>query len=90
MERNKYGHVDGIRHPCRSFFESFENNDRCVHCGFLYVEHADYWEGKFRVSRRSSAHGQKVQPIRVAPRLGRNELCNCGSGRKYKDCCMKR
>ncbi|OED44291.1 hypothetical protein ACH42_07970 [Endozoicomonas sp. (ex Bugula neritina AB1)] len=21
--------------------------------------------------------------------LGRNELCSCGSGRKYKKCCMK-
>ena len=25
--------------------------------------------------------------IRILPRLGRNELCHCGSGKKYKKCC---
>jgi uncharacterized protein YecA (UPF0149 family) len=24
------------------------------------------------------------------PRQSRNELCNCGSGRKYKHCCIER
>jgi hypothetical protein len=28
--------------------------------------------------------------IRVAPRVGRNEPCPCGSGRKYKRCCADR
>ncbi len=27
------------------------------------------------------------QPIRVGPKIGRNEPCPCGSGRKYKKCC---
>jgi len=26
-------------------------------------------------------------PVRVAPKLGRNDPCSCGSGRKYKVCC---
>jgi SEC-C motif len=30
----------------------------------------------------------KPQPIRVAPQPGRNELCSCGSGIKYKRCCL--
>jgi len=34
-----------------------------------------------------------VQPeqfiVRAAPVPGRNELCTCGSGRKYKKCCLR-
>lgn len=29
----------------------------------------------------------KKQPIRKEPKIGRNELCPCGSGKKYKNCC---
>ncbi|MDP9230010.1 MAG: SEC-C metal-binding domain-containing protein, partial [Bacteroidota bacterium] len=28
----------------------------------------------------------KQQPIRVAPKIGRNDPCPCGSGKKYKHC----
>jgi uncharacterized protein YecA (UPF0149 family) len=27
-------------------------------------------------------------PVRSGPRVGRNEPCPCGSGRKYKKCCI--
>ncbi len=29
---------------------------------------------------------QKVQPIRADPKVGRNDPCPCGSGKKYKNC----
>ena len=29
---------------------------------------------------------QKVQPVRVEQRIGRNDVCPCGSGKKYKNC----
>ena len=29
----------------------------------------------------------KRQPIRVGQKIGRNEPCPCGSGKKYKQCC---
>ena len=29
---------------------------------------------------------QKTQPIRVENKIGRNEACPCGSGKKYKNC----
>ena len=29
---------------------------------------------------------QKVDPIRVGPKVGRNDDCPCGSGKKYKNC----
>ena len=41
----------------------------------------------------SQADGAKEQPVRAAPfvrddrKVGRNEPCPCGSGKKYKQCC---
>jgi hypothetical protein len=28
------------------------------------------------------------EPVQTAPKIGRNEPCPCGSGKKYKKCCM--
>ena len=28
----------------------------------------------------------KAQPIRVEKKVGRNDVCPCGSGKKYKQC----
>jgi preprotein translocase subunit SecA len=34
---------------------------------------------------------QKLEPIRNRePRIGRNDPCPCGSGKKYKQCCLRR
>lgn len=30
---------------------------------------------------------EKIQPVVVLPKIGRNDLCPCGSGKKYKKCC---
>jgi preprotein translocase subunit SecA len=32
------------------------------------------------------AEEKHVQPVRVAPKVGRNEPCPCGSGKKFKNC----
>ncbi len=33
----------------------------------------------------------KLEPIRnLTPRVGRNDPCPCGSGKKYKQCCMRK
>ena len=29
----------------------------------------------------------KAQPVHAVPRVGRNDVCPCGSGKKYKTCC---
>jgi preprotein translocase subunit SecA len=33
-------------------------------------------------------HGKAKTVRRMAPRIGRNDPCPCGSGKKYKKCCM--
>ena len=30
----------------------------------------------------------KKQPVRKAAKVGRNDPCPCGSGKKYKNCCI--
>ncbi len=32
---------------------------------------------------------EKARPVRVGPKVGRNDPCPCGSGKKYKHCCGK-
>ncbi len=34
------------------------------------------------------AEGEPLLPVRSAPKIGRNEPCPCGSGKKYKRCCL--
>lgn len=29
---------------------------------------------------------QKVMPVKAAPKVGRNDMCPCGSGKKFKNC----
>jgi len=33
-----------------------------------------------------SAAGVKQEPVKVGPKIGRNDPCPCGSGKKYKQC----
>jgi hypothetical protein len=35
-----------------------------------------------------AAHNPAQSPRTVPPKVGRNELCPCGSGKKYKRCCL--
>ena len=36
------------------------------------------------------SQGQLLPFKREVPKVGRNEPCPCGSGKKYKKCCLKR
>ena len=45
-----------------------------------------------RASNQPGANGdpvrpqKRIQPVRVDKKVGRNEPCPCGSGKKYKQC----
>ncbi|MEJ0028442.1 MAG: UPF0149 family protein [Rhizomicrobium sp.] len=45
------------------------------------IDIADYWQQKNRPPPAGAI------PVRTAPKIGRNDPCPCGSGRKYKKCC---
>ncbi|MEG2348306.1 MAG: preprotein translocase subunit SecA [Clostridia bacterium] len=40
-------------------------------------------------TNESGSNEGKKEPIKVAKKVGRNEPCPCGSGKKYKQCCGK-
>src|ERR1022692_2176251 len=37
----------------------------------------------------AAAAGEKAKPVRTGPKVGRNDPCPCGSGKKFKQCCGK-
>ncbi len=39
------------------------------------------------VSEAAAAVAEKAKPVRTGPKVGRNDPCPCGSGKKYKQCC---
>jgi preprotein translocase subunit SecA len=39
------------------------------------------------VSEAAAAVAEKTKPVRTGPKVGRNDPCPCGSGKKYKHCC---
>ena len=42
-----------------------------------------------RVAARDADEGKRGEPVRVGRKIGRNDPCPCGSGKKYKKCCGK-
>ena len=43
--------------------------------------------GMAEVARASEERGRPQTVVRDAPKVGRNDPCPCGSGKKYKKCC---
>jgi len=39
------------------------------------------------VVSEAAAAAEKTKPVRTGPKVGRNDPCPCGSGKKYKQCC---
>ncbi len=46
-------------------------------------------EGPSRGASSGYGRGESLVPIQAGGRVGRNERCPCGSGKKYKQCCGK-
>jgi preprotein translocase subunit SecA len=42
--------------------------------------------GREEVAQQRTSAPQPVQPVKVEKKIGRNEPCPCGSGKKYKNC----
>ena len=46
-------------------------------------------KGQRRGQRSRGGAAEKAKPVRTGPKVGRNDPCPCGSGKKYKQCCGK-
>ncbi|MEQ8850057.1 SEC-C metal-binding domain-containing protein [Botrimarina sp.] len=47
-------------------------------------------ETQVRVGVRVVHVADDLPPKELAEKLGRNDLCPCGSGKRFKRCCLKR
>ena len=47
----------------------------------LLLDQEDGWD------ERAGGYAEVAEPYRAPPKVGRNEPCPCGSGKKYKKCC---
>jgi uncharacterized protein len=56
-----------------------------THCRPFVRELSALWRRQSREGLRPAAQAREAQ---AAPKAGRNDPCPCGSGRKYKKCCL--
>ncbi len=61
--------------------QELEKAEEPVHLENVKYQHADQDE-----ALEEANADQKTQPVRVAQKVGRNDPCPCGSGKKYKQC----
>ena len=58
-----------------------------------FVRNLNAWTKSWQVGKRGSSAAQphvrsgREEPTAFGRKVGRNEPCPCGSGRKYKRCC---
>ena len=66
--------------------------------GLLYTKEAEYqmemikqyddWRYNHLSKKEREADIKPIRDSKKNPKIGRNELCPCGSGKKYKRCCF--
>ena len=63
-------------------------NDDLAKLADVQYQHADPDK---EVAGATGDRGDAIEvipaPIRTGPKIGRNDPCTCGSGKKYKNCC---
>ena len=59
-----------------------------------FKKKGDQWyfvDGESHVHEEGKGHQEPKEPkvpvVRAAPKVGRNDPCSCGSGKKFKKCC---
>jgi len=55
-------------------------HENAMNLGFAGAEESD-------IQKASRERSEKLQPVKVEQKVGRNDPCPCGSGKKYKKCC---
>lgn len=75
--QDKDGVVEFIAH----YKDKASGHELAHHETSLFIKAADGW--KFKEGQIKGAGPVK----RIEPKIGRNDPCSCGSGKKYKKCC---
>jgi uncharacterized protein len=69
----------GLNYLCAGYKRFFN------HCQPFVKEVAAQW--RLQTPGKQTAT-ERIPGFRTNPKIGRNDPCPCGSGRKYKDCCL--
>jgi len=88
----KNGHIDEwdinldwVDEQIRLGYDDVINREiiNSVHYGFIQnaIDSMDWWSC-------FKSNDNKLMPIIVTNKIGRNDICPCGSGKKYKKCCL--
>ncbi|MDZ4849109.1 MAG: SEC-C metal-binding domain-containing protein [Pirellulaceae bacterium] len=74
-----------------SFVETQARHDSPPTTTDMLGEVSEQQRAAMEAGDAASGEAPKPEPIRrEAARVGRNDPCTCGSGKKYKNCCMRR
>ena len=91
-----YGQTNPLQAYTMEGYELFDNLMASIESKIsIYLLKAEVRQNTERKEQRSNkiVHDTHVKtkgtPIKSDKKVGRNELCPCGSGKKYKNCCGK-
>ena len=86
-----YAHQDPVQVYSREGYEMFEAMNQKIQEDVVRILTKAKIEKKVEVRRSAKLDELKTNDVKNKPmtskKIGRNEPCPCGSGKKYKDCC---
>ncbi len=75
----------GSEHGCDTLSEMSSDEIKNIKSAIIPNVHEIY---SYWLARRDSPGSGNKPTVRAAPRIGRNDPCPCGSGKKFKKCCL--
>lgn len=72
--------LNSLRDQSTYYLESYKDFKECM---------ADIPQPLKKGQKRPSKYARRAE-MRTEPKIGRNEPCSCGSGLKYKKCCLNK
>jgi SEC-C motif len=78
MEGIEKGYTTSYEYPYRNYQEEAEITNRELDKAIMA-----------KAAKMNFAEEPNYVPVRTEPKIGRNDPCTCGSGKKYKKCCGK-
>ncbi len=90
IKSSDFEFVDEFIHKLKDMMLSLEHAFRLRELQLIYIDAEIELSIKKGILALAAEEGllDKLQPIVNGEKIGRNEPCPCGSGKKYKKCCM--
>ncbi|HOQ80169.1 MAG TPA: SEC-C metal-binding domain-containing protein, partial [Candidatus Cloacimonadota bacterium] len=82
-------HDQTVRRVYNSYIVTQENIKNLLDKAILTHEDISAYQRSVSPTGDNKPEPAKIQPVKNAEKVGRNDPCPCGSGLKYKKCCGK-